>query len=432
MYHSYYEKRSVESGRITLDDIGIRATGYYTLVLIFQEKLTENKVCDQLSKCRSLLVNEAIYKDCFVKNKDGSIATDENNIYYKNYYGSSPENYLSYGPYKLVQLDKNGIQLVKNENWFGYKNLSDEYYQTEKIVVDYIEDYSESYNLFISDKYDCMYLNYLNASDTDSYDNIDEKFIKQGYDRIPTSKLLMFNQNFDDRIVSIPEFRKALIYSLDWNYLLDDVVKNKGYYFYPFYTPESEINNFTDEYFNETDEFQTALQYYGDDSNDGYKKELVKTLLNESYYRALEEGPFAETDVITIVFGCRGGDLELFYAVVDEWEKIISDSLFNGKVKFDLRHYTDYDLQKSIVQDIMWFYPLNLGKDLAIEYILTIKEILGISEYGNEELSISFDEIVDVNGKIYRDVSLVTSLSNWITGFKDEPVKTIFKSGYSS
>ena len=91
------------------------------------------------------------------------------------------------------------------------------------------------------------------------------------------------------------------------------------------------------------------MQYYGDDSNDGYKKELVKTLLNESYYRALEEGLFAETDVITIVFGCRGGDLELFYAVVDEWEKIISDSLFNGKVKFDLRHYTDYDLQKSIV-----------------------------------------------------------------------------------
>lgn len=426
MYSSYYEKISVESGKINLSDIGVRAIGYYTLVLIFQETLTEEKVCDKLSKCDSLLVNETIYKDCFVKNKDGSISTYSFNSYYKNDYGTSPDNYLSYGPYKLVQLDQNGIRLVKNENWFGYKDLTDEYYQTEEIVVDYLEDYSESYSLFIDRKYERIYLDeYLDASNKDSYDEIDKKFIKKGYDTIPSSKLLMFNQNFNNRIVSIPEFRQALIYSLDWNYLLDDVSKNKGYYLYPFYTPEAEINDFTGKYFNETDEFQEVFRYYyGDTSDNGYTNERVKTLLNEAYYIALDEGYFAENDTITIIFGCRGGNQELLHAVVSEWENNISDSLFNGKVKFELNYYTDYDLQKSIVQDIMWFYPLNLGKDLAIEYILTIKEILGISEYGNEELSISFDEIVDVNGKIYRDVSLVTSLSNWITGFKDEPVKT--------
>ena len=369
-------------------------------------------VCENLSKCGSLLVNETIYKECLVNND----------------YGTSPDKFLSYGPYKLVKLDQTSIRLVKNENWFGYKDSSDEYYQTKEIVVDLLDDYAESYSLFKEGKYEYIDLEeYLKASNKDSYDEIDKKYIKQGLAVFTSSRLLMFNQNLkgSSRILSIPEFRQALVYALDWDQLKDRFESKSWLYYYlhPFYTPKGEINKYTGEYFYSSEEFQEFFEQYCGDI-DG--KERAKVLLDEAYNIALDNGYLTESDVIKISFGVQGlnnGDF-----ITNEWENLISDTLLDGKIEFHVYYYADYmnyymDNNFNIKQEIMWCYPLYIG-DLAIKHSLSIKEGLGFTDYRNKEFSITFDEIIDINGKRYENVSLITSVSNWLNGFKDETVHT--------
>ena len=115
-----------------------------------------------------------------------------------NEYGTSVDKYLSYGPYKLVEMNQNVVRLVKNENWYGYKNYSEEYYQTDEIVFEYLEDYSNSYDLLVEGKYHKIDASkYLKSSEDNSINDIDEKYIKNGFYIFPDVNLLVINSEYE-------------------------------------------------------------------------------------------------------------------------------------------------------------------------------------------------------------------------------------------
>ena len=77
-------------------------------------------------------------------------------------------------------MNQNVVRLVKNENWYGYKNYSEEYYQTDEIVFEYLEDYSNSYNLLVEGIYHRIDASaYFKANKDNSINDIDEKIEKQ-------------------------------------------------------------------------------------------------------------------------------------------------------------------------------------------------------------------------------------------------------------
>lgn len=434
--HRYYPA-NIDAGIIDISDLGIKAEGN-SLILIYSEPKTVEEICDKLAQTDFNLVNEKIYNNCFVE-KDGVL---------QNIYGSSPENYLSYGPYKLIKLDETGIHLVRNENWFGYSIWKEDYYQTEEIVVDYLEDYSKSYDLLVDGKYDFIDLQYyLEACDEDLFDLVDKKYLKKRYNYNPQSKILYFNSNYDSllkmqervnekkdvkynyTIFSILEFRKALTYALELNSLIKDLesISMSMYYEkHPSYTPRRAINKYTGEPFYNSKEFEEIKEnYFKEINGDVDCKQLVKDLFNEAYTIALNNGYLTENDIISINFGnqLRVGDEGSVF--VAKWQEAMKGTLLEGKVKFYYSASEFITFYHGFQYfNIFWSYPDTATdkESLTIEYALTNMENLGFTEFKDEEITIEFAKVIDIFGQEYNNVSLTTSISNWINGFSDKKV----------
>ena len=427
-----YTSQDVESGRINISDLGIKVVED-ALVLICSKEYEQEELCSALYKSSFMLVDEDLYYECYAKNPDGTLKKNEYGNY-TNSYGTSTDKYMSYGPYKLTKLDNEGVKLTRNENWFGYKDLGDGYYQTDEIIVDYLEDYSTSYDLLVEGKYDRIYLtNYLDACNKKTYDEIDEKYIQIRYYR-PFSKILAFifdyhqeesNGENNITILSIKEFRQALLYSLDLSYLKDALEKEMSmyYYYHPFYTLKTEVNPYTGEFFHDSEEFQEVIeQYYSKFTGSSNSKERAIELFNEAYNIALNKGYLTENDQIYISFGNQRRSVEESEVILNRWKDVISETNLKDKVILTNKIPVD-NISISKFHNVIWSYP-QYYENFAIDNILTIKEDLGFLEYRNEEFSIRFDKVIDINGKEYKNVSLITSIGNWINGFKDNYVKT--------
>ena len=110
-----------------ISEVGVKVSDN-CLVLIYPDVHTIELLCERLSNSTFVLVHKKTYNECL------------------NDYGTSVDKYLSYGPYKLEQFNEEGVRLVRNENWFGYKNLNNEYFETDEIIVEYLDDYSSKYS----------------------------------------------------------------------------------------------------------------------------------------------------------------------------------------------------------------------------------------------------------------------------------------------
>lgn len=443
-----YSRDIVEAGIISIEDLGIRAVDN-SLILIFEKKIAAAKLCKDLSLSFINLVHKKTYESSFLRDEDGNIVyTDVSNIPI-NEYGTSVDKYLSYGPYKLVEMNQNIVRLVKNENWFGYKYLSDEYYQTDEIVFEYLEDYSNSYNLLVEGKYHYIYANaYLNANKDNSINDIDKKYIKQFLYLDPNVNLLVINpdyerllekqeefENANYTILCIPEFRQALMYSLDLNSLITPLENKRNSYYrdyskyclHPFYTYRTDVNNYTGEYYHDSDEFkQLYEECFSEFFDEADKKQKAIELFNEAYRKALEEGYLTEDDVIYIEFAIPYDRASEAKVIIARWEEVVAETIFADKIKF-------IELYSAIIgqvpyADIYWTYYYsfdNCGLDGAIDlYEQIAPPKYKNQKYRKQELNITFNKIIDINGKEYRDVTLIATIDEWLKGYNDENVST--------
>lgn len=115
------------SGDGTWETVGLYKDGDYTLYYI-----TENNVSEfdfLIGMGSTWLVYEPLY--------EAGKKTDDKTGLVSTNYGTSVETYMSYGPYKLTNFQKDvEFSLEKNEDWYGYtdgKHVGE--FQTDKIVV---------------------------------------------------------------------------------------------------------------------------------------------------------------------------------------------------------------------------------------------------------------------------------------------------------
>lgn len=443
---SIYTRRNVESGMISIEDLGIMAIDN-SLILIYNAKKTVENLCKLLSKSSFTLVHIRTYNNSFVRDEAGNIVENKYNIYI-NEYGTSIDKYLSYGPYKFVEMNQNRVRLIKNESWFGYKYLSEDYYQTDEIIYEYLEDYSNSYDLLVEGKYHYIdVIEYLRANEENSFNDIDEKYINSYVYGIPDVNLLVINseyerllekqeefENANYTILCIPEFRQALMYSLDLNSLISPLENKRNSYYrdyskyclHPFYTYRTGVNNYTGEYYHDSDEFkQLYEECFSEFFDETDKKQKAIELFNEAYRIALEEKYLIEDDIIYIDFAVPYDRANEAKVIIARWEEVVSETIFADKIKF-------IELYSAIIgqvpyADIYWTFPLfgDYGLDSAIDlYEQIAPPKYKNQKYRKQELNITFNKIIDINGKEYKDITLTATIDDWLKGYNDENVST--------
>gem|GEM_PF-1054834 len=128
-----YRTSSGASGGVTdIKENGLVADGDHTLYYIAGEQVGEFDMKCRL--CGNWIVPEGLYEECEASGG----------------YGTSPENYMSCGPYKIESFDRTGgrIVLVRNENWYGWTDGRHEgQYQTTRIVIS-IMDHADALEAF--------------------------------------------------------------------------------------------------------------------------------------------------------------------------------------------------------------------------------------------------------------------------------------------
>ena len=98
---------------ITMDDVGIKATGDYSLRLYLSKSITSLNLKFALSG--NWLVNVALYDKLTKTLQTGSKAT--------TYATNDTANYMSYGPYKLTHFEAGKkIVIERNPKWYGYSD----------------------------------------------------------------------------------------------------------------------------------------------------------------------------------------------------------------------------------------------------------------------------------------------------------------------
>lgn len=445
---NYYERDRIEAGKTSIEDLGIKVIDN-SLILIFDTKITAAQLCRYLSFSSFDLVHKKTYENSFLRDEDGNIVfMDYTNIPI-NEYGTSVDKYLSYGPYKLVEMNQNVVRLVKNENWYGYKNYSEEYYQTDEIVFEYLEDYSNSYDLLVEGKYHKIDASkYLKSSEDNSFNDVDEKYIKNGFYILPTvyslvikpeyERLLEKQEKYENRnytILCLPEFRKALMYSLDWNSLITPLENQKylmpsysyvKYCLHPFYTYRTCVNNYTGEYFHESAEFKELYEEcFSEFFDNTDKKQKAIELFNEAYRKALEEDYLTEDDVIYIDFAVPYDRTNKVDVIISRWKEVVGETIFSDKIKFVGRGTAVIGQTPYSDIYLSFYYQGDYGLDCVIDlYEQIAPPEYQNQKYRNQEVNITFDKIIDINGKEYKDVTLIATIDEWLKGYNDNSVST--------
>lgn len=142
---------------------------------------------------------------------DGKLFTD---------YGTSPETSISCGPYRIVSLDETQAVLERNESWFGYGRIGEELYETDRIVLSFL-DRAEALTQFRQGKLDV-----LEDADASPSDAIllskDDAYVYRYF--MVTDRNTLFtlqeqasdgNKRVNKTCLANDAFRDALSYSID-------------------------------------------------------------------------------------------------------------------------------------------------------------------------------------------------------------------------
>lgn len=318
--HDYYHKKSGD-----FSSVGLYATDDYTLYYVTQNSIDYNYF---LNACTS---NWLVYRDLYEagKRQVGDLTVTD--------YGTSTENTMSYGPYRLssIQPAKQAV-FEQNPNWYGYKEEdgklvsytnfevdgeSRRQYQTTKIIIDVLDEQSAK-NAFLRGelsewKPSADELSVYSSSDK-LYKNSETYTMSLFFNtNADVLKKLDSQSNKNSIVLSNKLFRKALSLSFDRNrYVSATQGNNPEYtllnklYFYDIYNdPQSSYRN------SET-AMREICKMYGVEyspsayaSITGYDLSRARELMKTAYRELTEAGLYRQGEEIVIRIAWSKGAL---------------------------------------------------------------------------------------------------------------------------
>ena len=301
---------------VAWENVGMYASADDELVIVLEKKLTGFYLLYSLTG--SWLVHEPTYTRCE--------SVDANGLYV-NTYGTTVDTYMSYGPYKLVEFQKDKIiRFEKNPYYF---ELNDEYadpvYQTTHIQIDFVAEESTRLELFNQGKLDAYGLS---ANDMETYASSDYIYYTKGASTFylatnPGSYYTEWDKEHPGEckeMINVLEFRQALSFALDRASfalvtaptnspaiaMFSDLIISDPENGVAYRTTE-EAKDVVLNFWGLADQVGEGKKYATKDeaidSVTGYDLAGAKALFNTAYDKAVEQGILAEGDKITIKVG---------------------------------------------------------------------------------------------------------------------------------
>lgn len=279
---------------------------------------------------------------------------------YTNTYGTSVDTTMSFGPYKLTsfQADKQYV-LERNDNFYG---LTEDTYQTTKMVVDCVPEAATRLELFLQGKLDIFGL----TSDyMDTYQLSDYTYYATGSSTFamvfnPDYNALVSQQeaagdNINKTILTIPEFRMAMSYGLDRSAfcLATSPVNNAAFAVHSnlivsdpesgtAYRTTDPAKKVVADFWGVSEEYGEGKMYADIDeaiaSITGYNLTKAQDMFNAAYDIAIEKGYMDEDDVVEIKIGTPNNTSSFYNNgydfLVNNYTEAVKGTKLEGKLQF--------------------------------------------------------------------------------------------------
>ena len=298
------------------------------------------------------LVKADVYEACITET-DGV---------YNCTYGTTAETSPSWGPYKMTEFQSDKvITLVRNDNWFGFKDNPD-IYQATAIKWTYVAEPATRLEMFQSGQLD-MYG--MSKDDMEAYAGSDYLYYEEG-DSVfamvfnPDKAALENAQknagaNINKTILTLKDFRMAMSLSMDRAKFCLSTAPTNGPAFALyggqivadpdngiFYRTTDVAKQVVVDFWGLTDEIGEGKTYATiDDAIDsitGYNLEMAKTYFDSAYDQAIEQGLMDEDDVVQITVGTPN-TTSTFYNngydfIVNNYTEAVKGTKLEGKLTF--------------------------------------------------------------------------------------------------
>lgn len=419
------------------EGVGLVKVDDYTLYYICAEPISQFNFYVNMTSI--WLVYEKLYEAG--KSKVGDLVATN--------YGTAVNNYMSYGPYKLVSFEKDKqIVFEKNENWYGYTDGKHEgQYQTDKIRCAIVSDHNTQLELFETGKLDSVELS---SDDMNEYRHSDNLLkVPQTYtfryffvtDK-EVLKTLSENASSDSKsvnkvILAYDDFRHAMSLAIDRaDYVLKGTAGhdaafgliNSLYYYDIEHDPDSVyrksdeakqvICDIYDVKYGEGEKYATLDEAY--ESVTGYDVDKARELFQKAWDEAYAAGDVKDGDVFE--FTCPVVKKELTAEDMTQQNLIqgyidaaIAGTPFEGKVT--ITYTTNEDRYAAVGEGRIemargaWgggaFYPYSMIRCYVDPSYTEIHERCGFDPT-QETMSITAD--FDGNG---TEETLKDSYYNW-------------------
>ena len=287
---------------LSWDEVGLVAEGDYTLYYVCAAPTSEADLYAQLAQ------NWIVPPEFYQKTASGGKT-----------YASSLGTYRAYGPYKLTKVGDGGVQLARNEKWYGYADgRHQNQYQTTNIRCQIVTDSETLRTLFRQGQLDVMALD---PSDTDELLTYRSSRNMLHMTTTCTQRLIFVTDrsalaaldsaHTGKSLLAYPEFREAIGLAIDRaDYVRGTTVKDQpalGIFSSLYYADRSDPSAV----YRHTEPARAALcAAYGapDDAEEtaaaltGYDPEHAADLFESAYAEALAAGDAAQSG--TIAFRC--------------------------------------------------------------------------------------------------------------------------------
>lgn len=374
---------------IDFSEVGYFAKSDYELVVILEKPLTGFYLLYNLTS--NWLVKNDLYDAC-------ESLTDG---VYSNKYGTSAENYMSYGPYMLTEFQSDKVfVLEKNPYWYGWNKPENEgFYQTDRIIYNFVAEPATRLEMFLNGKLDSYGLQ---KDNMETYATSDYTYYSEGESIFamafnPNMEALTTAQkaageNINKTILTIKEFRMAMSMAMNRaEFCLATSPTN--YPAYALYSSQIIADPENGIPYRSTDEAKQALvnfwgladeigegKMYWDldeaiDSITGYNLEMAKQYFDAAYDLAIELGLMDEDDVVQICVGTPNMT-STFYNngydyIVNNYTEAVKGTKLEGKLTFtrdgtlgnafgDALRYNNVDMLFGVGWIGSTFDPFNL------------------------------------------------------------------------